>query len=297
LERIRDINVIIPTLNEGDAIGPTIDEVMQYVQRENIIVVDGNSTDNTREEVEKRGVRFFTQSGSGKADAIRHALKYVDKEYVLVMDGDYTYPAKYIKDLYNTIKSNDEIDHVIGVRNRKRQGLIYRFGNWFLIKFFDVLFSVHLDDVLSGMYIVRRKALEGAVFEMKGFSIESEIAAHISSLGNKIAQVSIEYRERLGEKKLGVRHGIKIAVDIIRLSWRYNPVMVFFSAASLLMIPGLIIGSYAAFDYFFLHVDHFVKAIIAVVLVGTGFQSLMLAILSLYLRRVEMRIKGYLKKQ
>ena len=209
MERIRDINVIIPTLNEGDAIGPTIDEVMQYVQRENIIVVDGNSTDNTREEVEKRGVRFFTQSGSGKADAIRHALKYVDKEYVLVMDGDYTYPAKYIKDLYNTIKSNDEIDHVIGVRNRKRQGLIYRFGNWFLIKFFDVLFSVHLDDVLSGMYIVRRKALEGAVFEMKGFSIESEIAAHISSLGNKIAQVSIEYRERLGEKKLGVRHGIK----------------------------------------------------------------------------------------
>ncbi|MFP3242670.1 glycosyltransferase family 2 protein [Caldisphaera sp.] len=294
--KLNDINVIIPTLNEEDGIGPTIDDILNYVEKDDIIVVDGNSIDNTRNEVEKRGVFVFTQSQKGKANAIKEALMHVKKDYILIIDGDYTYPAKYLIDMHKLIK-NDEYDEVIGVRNRKNQNIIYRFGNWFLTKFFDILFGVHLRDVLSGMYLVKRKALEGAIFEMKGFSVESEIAAHISSVGNKIGEVDIEYRERKGRKKLGIRHGLSIAIDMVRLSWRYNPVMVFFLLGSLLMIPGIILGIYTVIDYVYLHIDHFVKAIIALILTATGFQSLMLAVLSTYLRRMEYRIKNYLKEK
>jgi len=294
--KLNDINVIIPTLNEEDGIGPTIDDILNYVEKDDIIVVDGNSIDNTRNEVEKRGVFVFTQSQKGKANAIKEALMHVKKDYILIIDGDYTYPAKYLIDMHKLIK-NDEYDEVIGVRNRKNQKFIYRFGNWFLTKFFDILFGVHLRDVLSGMYLVKRKALEGAIFEMKGFSVESEIAAHISSVGNKIGEVDIEYRERKGRKKLGIRHGLSIAIDMVRLSWRYNPVMVFFLVGSLLMIPGIILGIYTVIDYVYLHIDHFVKAIIALILTATGFQSLMLAVLSTYLRRMEYRIKNYLKEK
>ncbi|MFP3317109.1 MAG: glycosyltransferase family 2 protein [Candidatus Nanopusillus sp.] len=294
--KLNDINVIIPTLNEEDGIGPTIDDILNYVEKDDIIVVDGNSIDNTRNEVEKRGVFVFTQSQKGKANAIKEALMHVKKDYILIIDGDYTYPAKYLIDMHKLIK-NDEYDEVIGVRNRKNQNIIYRFGNWFLTKFFDILFGVHLRDVLSGMYLVKRKALEGAIFEMKGFSVESEIAAHMSSVGNKIGEVDIEYRERKGRKKLGIRHGLSIAIDMVRLSWRYNPVMVFFLVGSLLMIPGIILGIYTVIDYVYLHIDHFVKAIIALILTATGFQSLMLAVLSTYLRRMEYRIKNYLKEK
>ena len=294
--KLNDINVIIPTLNEEDGIGPTIDDILNYVEKDDIIIVDGNSIDNTRNEVEKRGVFVFTQSQKGKANAIKEALMHVKKDYILIIDGDYTYPAKYLIDMHKLIK-NDEYDEVIGVRNRKNQKFIYRFGNWFLTKFFDILFGVHLRDVLSGMYLVKRKALEGAIFEMKGFSVESEIAAHISSVGNKIGEVDIEYRERKGRKKLGIRHGLSIAIDMVRLSWRYNPVMVFFLLGSLLMIPGIILGIYTVIDYVYLHIDHFVKAIIALILTATGFQSLMLAVLSTYLRRMEYRIKNYLKEK
>jgi dolichol-phosphate mannosyltransferase len=294
--KLNDINVIIPTLNEEDGIGPTIDDILNYVEKDDIIVVDGNSIDNTRNEVEKRGVFVFTQSQKGKANAIKEALMHVKKDYILIIDGDYTYPAKYLIDMHKLIK-NDEYDEVIGVRNRKNQKFIYRFGNWFLTKFFDILFGVHLRDVLSGMYLVKRKALEGTIFEMKGFSVESEIAAHISSVGNKIGEVDIEYRERKGRKKLGIRHGLSIAIDMVRLSWRYNPVMVFFLVGSLLMIPGIILGIYTVIDYVYLHIDHFVKAIIALILTATGFQSLMLAVLSTYLRRMEYRIKNYLKEK
>lgn len=297
VEKINDVTVIVPTLNEKDGIGLTLDELMNYVEKENIIVVDGNSKDGTREEVEKRGgIFFFVQSKKGKANAIKEALNYAKNDLILIIDGDYTYPAKYLLDMYKELKKNDnEFDEIIGVRDRKNQNAIYRFGNWFLTKFFDTLFGVHLRDVLSGMYLVKKDALRGAIFEMKGFSVESEIAAHISSTGGKIGEVDIQYRERKGKKKLGIRHGISIAFDMLRLSWRYNPVTLFFLASSLLMIPGLIIGIYTVIDYEFLHIDHFVKALIALILTATGFQSLMLAVLSTYLRRMEYRIKSYIK--
>jgi dolichol-phosphate mannosyltransferase len=84
---------------------------------------------------------------------------------------------------------------------------------------------------------------------------------------------------------------------MLRLSWRYNPVTLFFLAGSLLMIPGLIMGIYTVIDYEYLHIDHFVKALIALILTATGFQSLMLAILSTYLRRMEYRIKNYIREK
>ena len=296
MEKINDITVIVPTLNEKDGIGLTLDEIMNYVDKENIIVVDGHSNDGTREEVEKRGVFFFVQSKKGKANAIKEALNYAKNDLILIVDGDYTYPAKYIVEMYKELKnSNNELDEIIGARDRKNQSIVYRFGNWFLTKFFDILFGVHLKDVLSGMYLVKKDALRGAIFEMKGFSVESEIAAHISSTGGRIGEVDIQYRERKGKKKLGIRHGFSIAIDMLRLSWRYNPVTLFFLAGSLLMIPGLIMGIYTVIDYEYLHIDHFVKALIALILTATGFQSLMLAVLSTYLRRMEYRIKNYIR--
>ena len=46
----RDLTVVIPTLNEAEAIGKVIDEVLSVgVPRENILVVDGGSTDSTIE--------------------------------------------------------------------------------------------------------------------------------------------------------------------------------------------------------------------------------------------------------
>jgi len=39
--KLNDINVIIPTLNEEDGIGPTIDDILNYVEKDDIIVLMG----------------------------------------------------------------------------------------------------------------------------------------------------------------------------------------------------------------------------------------------------------------
>lgn len=288
---MEEVSVIIPVLNEAEAVGKVIDEVIDTgISLKNIIVVDGGSTDGTIDIVRSKGVKLVFQEGRGKAMAVKTGLEHVRTRYVVVMDGDYTYPASYIRDLYDRIRKG--YDLVIGARKYSRgaQNPIYRFGNRVLTKIFNILFGSNLSDVLSGMYIVKTNRLREINFEMPHFSIESEIVAHIVSTGGRVCEIPISYRKRLGRKKLGVRHGIAIARDIVRLSWRYNPAFFISALGSLLLVPGLILGSWVAYHYFFTGIKYYVKGLIAVFLTITGILSIFHAITALYLKRIELRM-------
>ncbi|WP_236698215.1 glycosyltransferase family 2 protein [Pyrodictium occultum] len=295
---MRGLTVLIPVLDEAEAIGRVIDEVVSAgVPRENILVVDGGSRDGTVEIARARGVRVVRQEGRGKAMAVKTGLRHVSTPYVLVMDGDYTYPAEYIPVLYRVLVEGG-YDLVIGARvpERGAQSLVYRVGNALLTRLFNLLFGTRLSDVLSGMYAARTRRLRELGFEMQGFSIESEIAAHVASTTGRIAEVPIRYRRRLGRKKLRVLHGLSIARDMVRLAWRYNPAFLIFLLGGLLLAPGLGLGGWVAYMYLAHGVKHYVKGLAAVVLSSTGLASLLLAVMALYLKRAEMRLQRRLEE-
>ena len=292
-----NITVIIPTLNEAKAIGNVIDEIFEAgIPHKNIIVVDGGSTDGTIEIARSKGVQVVLQDGTGKSLAIKTGLKYVKTPYVVVMDGDYSYPAKHILDLYAKIVEGHDL--VIGARRCEKgaQHIVYRFGNWVLTKSFNLLFGTKISDVLSGMYIARTEMLREVMFEMPHFSVESEIAAHIATTTGRIAEIPIHYRRRLGEKKLRIFHGLIIARDMIRLAWRYNPAFFIFALGAILIIPGLVLGCWVAYHYFFTGIKYYVKGLIAIFLTIAGFLSMFHAIMAIYVKRVEMRAQQRIEK-
>lgn len=294
--------VAIPTLNEARAIGLVIDEVLGFgIPRDRIVVVDGGSTDGTREIVVSRAVKLVEQEGRGKAGAIKTVARIVEGvDYIVFLDGDYTYPAKYIPKLIEAVCS-EGYDLVIGARRVIEPGAqspIYRFGNKLLTKVFNIMFGVRLSDVLSGMYIVKADLLKELDFYSKGFSIECEIVSHSVSQGYSVYEIPIEYRRRVdeSEKKLKMSHGLKILVDIVKMAWRYNPTFFIFFLSSLTLVAGLPLGLYVAYHYFFTGIKYYVKGLIAIVLTLAGFQSLLLAILSLYMKRMEIRIMKELRR-
>lgn len=287
------VTVVIPTLNERAAIEEVIRELLEVgVSKDRIIVVDGRSTDGTDEVVKKLGVKLLYQDGRGKADALKKGFSHVETEYVVVMDGDYTYPAKYIPRLLDeAVRRGASL--VIGSRvyGRENIPLINRLGNKIIVFLFNILYGTKLSDVLSGMYLVRVDNLRDILYETGGFSIEVEIASHMAGNLLEIREVPIEYRKRIGKKKLKVMDGLLIALDIVKLVWRYNPVFFMFMSASLLMIPGIVLGTYVAYNYFFRGINYFVKGIVAIVLTSTGFIAFLLGILTLYLKRMELRLR------
>ncbi len=293
---LSDITIVIPVKDEEKGIGQVLDRLFRIgIPREKILVVDGHSIDRTVEIAKSKGVKVVVQEGKGKAMAIKTALNYIDTLYMLVMDGDCTYPPEAIPKLIEKLKL-ENADLVIGVRkpiSSKAMPKINAFGNKVLTKIFNLLYGTNLRDVLSGMYIVKVKSLQDMFFESRGFGIESEIVAHIASTGGKITEVDIEYYERCdprGKKLKPIKDGLRIFLDMVRLSWRYNPLFTTLLIAGLLLIPGLIIDLYVGYHYIFHGIKYYVKGLIGAILTAVGVLSGVMASMILYMKRFELRV-------
>jgi len=289
-----DVTVVIPTLNEREAIGLVLEELKQegYV---NILVVDGYSTDGTPDIAREKGALVVTQHGPGKAGAIKTALELVKTPYMLVMDGDYTYDPKDIKRLLAHAQGYDE---VIGMRTGPQSmGWLHGLGNRIINKVFNLLFGVGLSDVCSGMYLVRTEALKGADLRSRGFNVEVEIAAHLCSYG-KVTEVPINYRRRIGKKKLQTfRDGVRIVTSVISLARVYNPLFLFSTLAFTFVIPGAILTVWELYLRYAYGAGAWSMGVawLGLILLIIGLQGFTAATISLMLKRMERRIVQTLK--
>ncbi len=74
--------------------------------------------------------------------------------------------------------------------------------------------------------------------EARNFDIEVDILAKAMANGARVAEVPIQYRQRIGKKKLKPWHGISIASQMISLAYRLNPTLLLTLAGALLTAPG-----------------------------------------------------------
>lgn len=214
--------VIIAALNEEEGIGLTISELNLYLKDPRILVVDGKSCDRTVEVAKNMGAEIATQEGIGKGDAIAKAVELADLTcgYIVITDADYTYPARYLSEMFRILDENPNVGMVNGNRFngytdwRGLTGMFY-FGNRCLALAHNALNGVALRDPLTGLRVIRAEILKNWKVKSKSFDVEVELNHHVERRGYTIAEVSIQYRPRLGEKKLKLTHGATILKRII----------------------------------------------------------------------------------
>jgi dolichol-phosphate mannosyltransferase len=215
------VTILIPVLNEEDAIGILIDEI-RVQGYNNILLVDGYSVDQTVKKALDKNVKILYQKGQGKTGAIKTGIEMIDTPYIVIMDGDNTYNPNDIKKLLDLI---EKYDQVIGVRKRGRENIPFlnRIGNSLLNAFFNILFNTNLSDILSGMYALKTSTAKKMKLETNGFDVEVEIISEILMRG-KISEVPIDYRERIGQQKLQpILDGYKIFTTILKLGVKKKP--------------------------------------------------------------------------
>ena len=288
-----DVTIVLPTLNEEKAIGLVIDELRKEGYN-NIIVVDGYSSDKTVEIARSKGVKVIFQDGKGKGGAIKTAIKYVKTPYILVMDADHTYDPKYIEKM---LEKASEYDEIIGMRkNREKIPWIHRIGNRIISLTISILMGKRINDPCSGMYLLKTKTIKKLELTSAGFDIEIEICGQIAAIG-RITEIPIKYRERIGPPKLRARQGINIILTLLKITWQYNPVFLFSTIASLLLFPGTIILLYQLYLRYIYGREAWSLgwSWLGLILFIAGLQAVTIATISLMLKRMERRIIGIVK--
>jgi glycosyltransferase involved in cell wall biosynthesis len=211
------ILVLMAALNEEEGIGPTIGDLKSSLGDVHVLVVDGFSQDKTAEIARAMGAEVVLREGKGKGDAIGYGLSQVNKDYdyIVLIDADYTYPARFVREMIELINESPHLGMICGNRfnahfHTERMNDLFYLGNRVLAFTHNLLNGVTMRDPLSGLRVVRWNILKSWKPKAKGFDVEVEMNHEVERQGYGISEVDIEYRKRLGEKKLKAHDGIEI---------------------------------------------------------------------------------------
>jgi glycosyltransferase involved in cell wall biosynthesis/protein-L-isoaspartate O-methyltransferase len=210
------LSVIVPAYNEAKTFGILMDSLLRKeltgLQME-IIVVESNSTDGTREAALKYErhptVKLILEDRPrGKGHAVRIGLKAASGDYVLIQDADLEYDLEDYEALLEQLVAGRHA-FVLGSRHGGRNvlkmrqfsgqyglSLLLNLGHWFFATLINVLFFQRLRDPFTMFKVFRRDCLAGLEFECNRFDFDFELLVKLLRKGYRPIELPVNYRSR-----------------------------------------------------------------------------------------------------
>ncbi|PAU84071.1 TIGR04182 family glycosyltransferase [Halorubrum salipaludis] len=281
-----DVCVLLPTMDEVETVARVV-EAFRDAGLDEILVIDGGSSDGTQEAAREAGARVVEQSGRGKGQAVREAVRdHIDAPYVVMADADATYDADDVDAMLEPLLSG-EADHVIGNRFADmRPGAMTRLnqiGNRIINLAFRLIHGERYRDILSGYRAFTRESFLRLHLTADGFGIETEMAVECVKNRQSVAVVPVTYRERPGGSATNlhpVRDGGVIFIELYRKAKTNNPLFYFGSLGALSTSAGAVMTGYVLYRWFVYGATHEIIAIGAVGAALLGIQLLIFGFLA-----------------
>jgi dolichol-phosphate mannosyltransferase len=214
-----DLSIILPVVNERDNLVILIPRIRALMEREQIdfeiVVIDGNSSDGTREAAAELGARVVPERRRGYAGAVETGFAEARGDYILTLDADMSHDPAFVSRMWRARKQAD----IIIASRYVHGGIAYteflrlwlsrilNFGmRWFL--------SMPVRDMSSGFRLYRREALADLNLESRNFEVLEEILVKSYAQGFSIYEVPFTYFPR----EAGRSHArvLKFGIDLAR---------------------------------------------------------------------------------
>jgi len=232
-----EISVVIPCLNEEEAVGKVVDQALEGIRRSGrtgeVIVVDNASTDRSADVAAEHGATVVREERPGYGSAYLAGLAVAQGDFIVMGDADETYPMQDLAPFVERLAEGDDL-----VMGSRFEGTIHgeampwlnrHIGNPILTGLLNVLFGVKISDAHCGMRAVRKDALPTLDLHSTGMEFASEMVFKAFRRKLRVSEIPIDYYPRVGESKLN-RFGD---------AWRHVKFMLLYSPSWLYFVPGL----------------------------------------------------------
>lgn len=215
------ITVVIPTLNEAQNLPHVLPYIPAWVSE--VIVVDGNSKDNTVEVARQLcpDVKIVMQQGKGKGSALRQGFAAATGDIIVMIDADGSTSPKEIPMFVGALLSG--ADFVKGSRFLQGGGtsdmeLHRMLGNLGLTTFVKMLFGGGFTDLCYGYNAFWSRVLPKLNLDCDGFEIETLMNVRALTAKLKVMEVPSFESERIyGSSNLNaLRDGMRVLKTILR---------------------------------------------------------------------------------
>lgn len=279
------ISVILPCLNEEQAIGLCLEKIISVIKIDNlkaeIIVVDNGSTDNSCKIAIEKQARLVYEKQAGYGAACLKGFEAAQGDWLFLADSDGSYDFGEIPRFIAELKKG--YDFIIGNRFKGKiakgamSWLHRRIGSPLLSGILRLLFKMEVYDTHCGMRAITKKALEKLELKTAGMEFASEMIIMAGKKRLKIKELPINYYKRLGSSKLksfadGWRH--------LRFMLLYSPLFLFFLPGAVLFLSGasLMLWMYFSSPVVFGLKLYFHPMFLAALLIIAGYQLITFAL-------------------
>jgi len=206
-----ELTIVIPALNEAMTIADVITKAAGY--SDDIVVVDGNSTDDTAVIARSLQATVIKDNGHGKGDAIRAVIPHLTRKITVFIDADGSHDPQDIPALVQPIIEG-RADHVSGSRLTGGSSELHGgfdecfrlMGSSFITACINNRFGVRLSESQNGFRAIRTDVLKSLGLQENITTIEQEMIIKTLKKGFRMAEVpSHEHKRKAGYSKISIR--------------------------------------------------------------------------------------------
>src|SRR5271156_2726036 len=193
-----DVSVILPVVNEAENLRILIPRLVTLLNHERIsheiVVIDGGSTDGTRETAEALGARVVSERRRGYAGAMETGIAEARGDYGLTLDADQSHDPDFVVKMW---RARTRADIVVASRY-VLGGVIYspfirRASSWFLNQALRRLLSIPVLDMSSGYRLYRRGVFARLGAPSADFGVQEEIVLRPYASGFSVVEVPFTF--------------------------------------------------------------------------------------------------------
>lgn len=209
--------LFIPTLNEIEG----MKKIMPRVKKswvDEILVLDGGSTDGTIEYARSKGYRVVKQRSKGITNAYREAVKIAKGDYIIAFSPDGNSLPEVIPKLVKKI--SEGYDMVIASRYKGKaksedDDLVTAFGNWMFTTIINIFFGGHYTDSLVMFRAFKKNIVKKLQISVPRAGFEPVLAIRCAKEKLAVAEIPASEPKRIGGKRK--MNPILNGLDILRL--------------------------------------------------------------------------------
>ena len=214
------VALLVLTLNEIDGMKKIMPKIDKKLADE-IVIVDGGSTDGTVDEAKKMGFKVIPQKIQGHAGAIIAGVEATNSDTIVIFGPDGNHYPEEIPQLIEKI--NEGYDQVVISRFGKGSvnldaTIIENFGNRMFAFLTNVFFGGHFTDSLNESRAITRQAFIDLKFDAHGMNSTEQMSIRGIKKRQKIVEIVGNEGKRLGGKKKmkAMQVGASLSAHIIK---------------------------------------------------------------------------------
>lgn len=207
------VSVVVPARNEAGNIEAAILRTPAMGPDDELIFIEGNSTDNTWETLcqmqqkyqSVRTIRIDRQEGKGKGDAVRKGFALAQKDILMILDADLTVPPEELPRFYDALVKNrgEFINGSRLVYPMEKQAMQFMniLGNKFFALMFSFVLGQRFKDTLCGTKVLSRVNYQKLASHRKYFGEfdpfgDFDLIFGAARMVLRIVEIPVHYKER-----------------------------------------------------------------------------------------------------